>query len=222
MEKVLFSLAVERYHKKTLSICSSEGRFRFSTRRKRVSMVIPLIESLQTFSEYDRAIVLVRDPLSAFLAEFNRQKGEGNRSTSKHVALAPLSAFLTSQEWPQFVQDKFIAWLGFNRNAVQYYSKENLCTIVYEQLTIDPVKGLEPCLQFLGFQLVNPMLKCLEIKAEGQFHRSTRPEEEIDKIMQKIPQQLMQEIQQKKYESMQHLLANSIHSGFGYNLYGKL
>ena len=84
-------------------------------------------------------IVIVREPITAFIAEFNRKFGKQERN--KHVSSASLQAFQT-QEWPKFVEEKFKHWLSMNSNAAKFYSQSQICVIIYEELVINTATGM--------------------------------------------------------------------------------
>ena len=64
---------------------------------------------------FDRAILLVRDPYKAILAEFNRQSGG-------HVGHARPKAF-KSKGWPTMVQNGALSWERFNTNWAKYFER---------------------------------------------------------------------------------------------------
>ena len=156
-----------------------------------------------------------------------------------------------------------------------------------------PVLGLKTCMNFLGFDLPNSVIQCLQRNQEGSFHRPKRhsveicniflpfriyvksilvilkksfgpylklqnlkctpkkrdsklrksisrkifwvsenfiifhtvickrPPEETQIILDLIPEYIRTKIEVEKTQSMQVLLENSVHSDFGYILYGQ-
>ena len=58
--------------------------------------------------EYDRVIVILRNPASAALAEFNRAK------TNKHASLLPTNRFKGSA-WPNFIKSFLNNWKRMNK-----------------------------------------------------------------------------------------------------------
>ena len=123
-------------------------------------------------------------------------------------------------EWPEFVKKKFKHWLDTNHNAVKFYLKDQLCIIFYEELLLNIVEAITPCLKFLGFNKIpNKIAKCLISNQEGQFHRPQRPLVEIEIIRQQIPTHILDEMEHQKNISMQNVLKNSIHTQYGKFLY---
>ena len=102
-------------------------------------------------------------------------------------------------EWPEFVKIKFKHWLDTNHNAVKFYTKDQLCVIFYEELLLNIVEAIKPCLKFLGYNKIPPKIaKCLTANQEGQFHRPQRPPEEIEIIIQQIPTHILDEMGHQK------------------------
>ena len=106
------------------------------------------------FSEFDRAVIIVRDPIMAFIAEYNRRYGIQNKK-SQHIALAPLDAF-DNPDWPKFVKEKFKHWLDMNHNAIKFYANSQICIIIYEELILDIIKGM--FMNLLNNLHFNPLL----------------------------------------------------------------
>ena len=61
-----------------------------------------------TLLVYNRAIVVLRNPASAALAEFNRFH------TQNHLGLLPMDKFMDSA-WPKFVRGFFNNWKRINQ-----------------------------------------------------------------------------------------------------------
>jgi hypothetical protein len=96
---------------------------------------------LHHFRKYDRLVLVVRDPLSTFLAEFNRQYGVqiGNVTASK-TYVAKFEVFKTVA-WPEFVRFNIEKWHSFYTNIHQRFDKEKVCTIFYDELLENVVQG---------------------------------------------------------------------------------
>jgi hypothetical protein len=90
------------------------------------------------FRKYDRVVLVVRDPLRAAMADFSRKNGV--RNTTTHKAVAPLEVYET-EAWPEFARIRFHAWSSFLKHIPRDYAKDKVCTIIYEELLEDVVRG---------------------------------------------------------------------------------
>ncbi len=116
---------------------------------------------------YQRAVILVRDPFSSMLAEFNRLSGghTGYASTDKYVG----------REWKNFVYSKAIYWEQFNLDWYNGFSPKDRLVVFYDHLKKHPERELRRLLDFLAVHVSNSTLRCVLARDEGMFKRSRKP-----------------------------------------------
>ncbi|XP_077986099.1 sialate:O-sulfotransferase 2-like [Glandiceps talaboti] len=113
-------------------------------------------------SLFDAAILLIRDPYKAMLAEFNRQRA-GKTGIASH-------SDFRSEAWQEFVnvhQKKWKAetttWLNFTKP---------LLVVKYSDLKQHTIDEVGKIVKFLGFELTAERRKCLEYDMDGIFKRT--------------------------------------------------
>ena len=89
---------------------------------------------------YEKFIVIVRDPLKAALAEFNRLHSWKQDKETSHTGHAYLDEFKGS-EWPNFVKKYYKSWTEFC-DGVLSKDKSDVCLLIYENLVEDVIKEL--------------------------------------------------------------------------------
>uniref|UniRef100_D3TQS4 Beta-1,6-N-acetylglucosaminyltransferase n=1 Tax=Glossina morsitans morsitans TaxID=37546 RepID=D3TQS4_GLOMM len=117
---------------------------------------------------FSKALLLVRDPEKAILAEFNRQSGG-------HVGFASPDRYKRTRGkyWQQFVANKLHGWELMNLNWARNFTG-NIKIIFYEDLVnkLEPV--LRNILEFLEFPINETLLNCALVRKEGIFRRKKR------------------------------------------------
>uniref|UniRef100_A0A336MU61 CSON006209 protein n=1 Tax=Culicoides sonorensis TaxID=179676 RepID=A0A336MU61_CULSO len=109
------------------------------------------------WGQFSKAILLVRDPKKAILAEFNRQSGG-------HVGFA---------NWNQFVANKLWAWEQTNLAWAKNFTGDTL--VVYYDKLVDDVEGtLRTILNFIEFPIDEDLLNCALLRQEGIYRRKKR------------------------------------------------
>ncbi|XP_077986097.1 sialate:O-sulfotransferase 2-like [Glandiceps talaboti] len=111
---------------------------------------------------FDAAILLIRDPYKAMLAEFNRQRA-GKTGIASH-------SDFRSKAWQEFVngnqkrwQVQITTWLNFTKP---------LLVVKYSDLKQHTIDEVGKIVKFLGFELTAERRKCLEYDMDGIFKRT--------------------------------------------------
>ncbi|XP_077990678.1 sialate:O-sulfotransferase 1-like [Glandiceps talaboti] len=119
--------------------------------------------NIEIMELFDSAILLIRNPYHALIAEFNRRNAgkTGVVSESKFAG----------EEWNHYVMKESnrwfyhaMAWLNF---------KESLLVVKYSDLTRDTIGEVRKMVEFLGFKLTARRKRCLLHDMEGLFKRKT-------------------------------------------------
>ena len=63
-------------------------------------------------------------------------------------------------------------WRKFHDLMIRRYSKDKTCILRYENLVLDVIHEILPCLEFLGFGLDPKQVECILEKREGKYHRT--------------------------------------------------
>lgn len=113
---------------------------------------------------YDTAILLVRNPKSAIVAEFNRQS-----SDLDHVGMASVEKF-RSETWRSFVMKELLRWEETNLAWAKDFTGR-LKIVYYEDLLTNLELTLREILIFLGQDVNEDRLKCALAHKEGVFKR---------------------------------------------------
>ncbi|NWX85950.1 WSCD2 protein, partial [Nothoprocta pentlandii] len=111
---------------------------------------------------FDAAILLIRNPYKALMAEFNRKYGG-------HIGFAA-HAHWQGKEWPEFVRTyapwwatHTLDWLRFGRNVL---------VVHFEDLKRDLFAQLQRMVALLGVAAREDRLLCVEGQKDGNFKRS--------------------------------------------------
>ncbi|XP_053313157.1 WSC domain-containing protein 1 [Spea bombifrons] len=110
---------------------------------------------------YDSAILLIRNPYKALMAEFNRKcAGHLGYATERHWK---------SKEWPEFVNSYASWWASHALDWLQYGKR--LLVVHYEDLKKDIIGKLREMVDFLGLPTNDDRLLCVENNKDGNFKR---------------------------------------------------
>lgn len=113
--------------------------------------------------KYQRAILILRNPKDALLAEFNRIRGG-------HIGHAREEDF--SKKWIGFVTVKAKSWFEMNKSWLDFPG--DLHIVRYEDLKSDPVKEINSLLKFLRKEISQEELSCVIENLTGRFKRPER------------------------------------------------
>ena len=114
-------------------------------------------------AKFDRAVVLVRDPFEALLAEFNRKQSHNK------TGYAADEKFDT--EWQPYLSKSMDCWKDFYLYFKTQYKPHEVMFTTYEALQKDTVSELRHVLHFLGYDFPQDVAKCVVQQKEGLFHR---------------------------------------------------
>ncbi|XP_045215816.1 WSCD family member CG9164-like [Mercenaria mercenaria] len=118
---------------------------------------------------YTKAVLILRNPYEALLAEFNRQQSLHN-SWNPGVGLAPKSDFETSR-WKKFVKKESETWKNM---AIYWLSifRKPVYVLIYDALWNYTVIEMYKLSQFLNITTTLKSLYCLSGKGVGNFKRN--------------------------------------------------
>ncbi|XP_059095768.1 WSCD family member CG9164-like [Tigriopus californicus] len=125
--------------------------------------------TIQRMEAFDKLILLVRDPLPAILAEFNRQAGG-------QVGYAPPWAFKENngERWGRFVYKRGVSWEEMNLAWFSHFSPQNRLIVFYVDLKTQTEIQLRRVLTFLNIPVRDAMISCALARRQGLYHRPKR------------------------------------------------
>ncbi|NXI34832.1 WSCD2 protein, partial [Galbula dea] len=111
---------------------------------------------------FDSAILLIRNPYKALMAEFNRKYGG-------HIGFAS-HAHWKGKEWPEFVANYAPWWATHTLDWLRYGRK--VLVVHFEDLKRDLFVQLQRMVGLLGITACEDRLLCVEGQKDGNFKRS--------------------------------------------------
>ncbi|KAF1466005.1 WSC domain-containing protein 2, partial [Megadyptes antipodes antipodes] len=111
---------------------------------------------------FDSAILLIRNPYKALMAEFNRKYGG-------HIGFAA-HAHWKGKEWPEFVANYAPWWATHTLDWLRYGKK--VLVVHFEDLKRDLFVQLQRMVGLLGITACEDRLLCVEGQKDGNFKRS--------------------------------------------------
>ncbi|KAM6377345.1 sialate:O-sulfotransferase 2 [Pluvialis apricaria] len=111
---------------------------------------------------FDSAILLIRNPYKALMAEFNRKYGG-------HIGFAA-HAHWKGKEWPEFVANYAPWWATHTLDWLRYGKK--VLVVHFEDLKQDLFVQLQRMVGLLGITACEDRLLCVEGQKDGNFKRS--------------------------------------------------
>ncbi|CAH0388331.1 unnamed protein product [Bemisia tabaci] len=117
---------------------------------------------------FDRAVLLVRSPAAAILAEFNRQ-------SAGHVGYASPDKYKgkKAQYWEQFVRNKLTYWTKLNLDWLDNFPGP-MHIVLYEDLVANVSSTLRSLLDFIEIPISEGQMKCVLERKEGIYRRKQR------------------------------------------------
>ncbi|OCT98450.1 hypothetical protein XELAEV_180106821mg, partial [Xenopus laevis] len=112
--------------------------------------------------DFDSAVLIIRNPYKALMAEFNRKYGG-------HVGFAS-QAHWKGKEWPEFVNNYAPWWATHTLDWLKY--GKNVLVIHFEDLKKDLFIQLKRMINLLGLPILADRLLCVEGQKDGNFKRS--------------------------------------------------
>ena len=160
-----------------------------------------------TNNPFDRAILLVRDPFDAILAEFNRLQvitEDGRMSHTGHATLDKFHGnwtleakkiFPSCNSFDCFAQKMILRWKEFNLSCLNKFQSnlDGLIIISYEDLVGNPEKELSRVLQFLNVSISDSSMKCAMDRKEGVHHRKKDKADHIQMYSPKVTRRMKSE-----------------------------
>ena len=119
---------------------------------------------------FSKAILIIRDPFSALVAEWNRrhagQVGHANQSTFVHNS---------GSDWAKYVYRRISKWADFNINWYNTFANNNSIHIVqYESLVKNTYHEMKRILNFLNMDVSKSIIDCAMTRKEGLYHRKKK------------------------------------------------
>ncbi|XP_064322062.1 sialate:O-sulfotransferase 2 isoform X1 [Phalacrocorax carbo] len=111
---------------------------------------------------FDSAILLIRNPYKALMAEFNRKYGG-------HIGFAAHTHW-KGKEWPEFVANYAPWWATHTLDWLRYGKK--VLVVHFEDLKRDLFVQLQRMVGLLGITACEDRLLCVEGQKDGNFKRS--------------------------------------------------
>ena len=140
-------------------------------------------------SDFERAILLLRNPLNAIVSYFN------DYHTHDKNGYASLEVYKEDNIFTKEAFIRFEEWKHFHDMVLQNYKKP-LLVIQYEQLKSNYLGEMEKIFKFLGFSNLSEEIEsCLLEESIGHFKRKKRPKNEIDKIYNNFTRAQLDEFQ---------------------------
>ncbi|XP_029427244.1 WSC domain-containing protein 2 [Rhinatrema bivittatum] len=117
---------------------------------------------MKEIETFDAAVLLVRNPYKALMAEFNRKYGG-------HIGFAS-QAHWKGKEWPEFVNNYAPWWATHTLDWLKY--GKNVLVVHFEDLKHDLFIQLKRMVNLLGLAVIEDRLLCVESQKDGNFKRS--------------------------------------------------
>nr|XP_020657581.1 WSC domain-containing protein 2 [Pogona vitticeps] len=111
---------------------------------------------------FDAAILLIRNPYKALMAEFNRKYG-GHLGFASH-------AHWRGKEWPEFVKNYAPWWATHTLDWLKFGKR--VLVVHFEDLKRDLFVQLKRMVSLLGTPVQEDRLLCVEGQKDGNFKRS--------------------------------------------------
>ncbi|XP_023031058.1 WSCD family member GA21586 [Drosophila willistoni] len=122
----------------------------------------------KAWAPFSKAILLVRDPEKAIIAEFNRQSGG-------HIGFASPDRYKRTKGkyWQQFVSNKLKGWELMNLSWARNFTG-SIKVVFYDDLVHHTERELRAILEFLEYPVDEQLLRCAIMRKEGIFRRKKR------------------------------------------------
>ncbi|XP_030382414.1 WSCD family member CG9164 [Scaptodrosophila lebanonensis] len=122
----------------------------------------------KAWAPFSKAILLVRDPEKAIIAEFNRQSGG-------HIGFASPDRYKRTKGkyWQQFVSNKLKGWELMNLSWARNFTG-SIKVVFYDDLVHNTERELRSILEFLEFPVNEQLMRCAIVRKEGIFRRKKR------------------------------------------------
>ena len=127
---------------------------------------------------------MVRNPIDALIAEFNRIYAWYSQSNGvKNLqGYAPIELF-KEKFAKELVQKEIDNWNDFHQNLLDFCNPKKCLFVFFEDLQKDLISEMTVVLRFLGFDMKSGMESCLLSFTNDNFKRERRPDFEIKEIL---------------------------------------
>ena len=146
-------------------------------------------------NDFEKAILLIRNPLNAIMSTFNDLRIDKRKNT--YASLYEFEKFNYAYEvFPRFYR----TWQNIYDSVLQDY-EHPLLVIEYEKLKRDFIFEMERILLFLGFDMTPEVRSCLLKDSIGNYKRKSRPQKEMDQIYRNFTSVKLNQVHEtyKKY-----------------------
>ena len=127
-------------------------------------------------NDFEKAILLIRNPLNAIMSTFNDLRIDKRKNT--YASLYEFEKFNYAYEvFPRLYR----IWQNIYDSVLQDY-EHPLLVVEYEKLKRDFIFEMERILLFLGFDMTPEVRSCLLKDSIGNYKRKSRPQKEMDQI----------------------------------------
>ena len=146
-------------------------------------------------NDFEKAILLIRNPLNAIMSTFNDLRIDKRKNT--YASLYEFEKFNYAYEvFPRLYR----IWQNIYDSVLQDY-EHPLLVVEYEKLKRDFIFEMERILLFLGFDMTPEVRSCLLKDSIGNYKRKSRPQKEMDQIYRNFTNVELNQVQDtyKKY-----------------------
>lgn len=147
---------------------------------------------------FDKAILLVRDPFDAMLAEFNRQFGG-------HIGHASTERFHQDHVWSSFVKRNTEGWYNFHTDWLKF--QKDMLIVFYSDLKTNLRDQVQRIAEFLNVTMSPEILACSLKNSRGLFKRESyvlpfEPyNEEMVYAINRYKQVIMQKLREREQQN---------------------
>ena len=155
------------------------------------------------FSAYEKAVILVRDPLDNSFSPSLVFDMKTNFTDLKFP-----EEFLKPKQYKVWLKTFMKLWQSWHKDVINNF-QPNYCVLIYENLKSNLIETLKPCVEFLGFKINEELANCI-LKNKSGFHirKPSRPfKEEKEKLLKSIPERDMnwyKKIREEIYKKIQN------------------
>ena len=146
-------------------------------------------------NDFEKAILLIRNPLNAAMSTFNDLRT--GKINNTYALLNDFEFFNYSHEaFPRLYRK----WQNIYNSVLRNY-EHSLLVVEYEKLKNDFIFEMERILSFLGFDMTPEVRSCLLKDSIGDYKRKTRPQKEMDQIYRNFTSVKLNQVHEtyKKY-----------------------
>ena len=128
----------------------------------------------KNFDTYSKSIILIRDPLDASIAEFNRLYCWDLVKDKDFRNYAPIEAY-EKYNISEFVKYMTNNWISLHQQILERCSREKCHIVFYEDMQRNVIEAMRGVLSFIGFEMIPKIEACIKSNMVGNFKRKSRP-----------------------------------------------